>query len=184
MTLSSDILLSREISKRIKISAICLLSLLTARSQNAQKKVRFELNFSDSYVIKVKVKHDSSVVNGKDHCAYKKGTKCFLYPINISQVLYSPRKGLDSAKLKNIKYMLVPKKKAESLIKNNELILTAFKTPSDNYLAFSRILPNIEPSLYEFFHRYALLVELTGCGILKKHPDKFDKYFIKSTSND
>src|SRR5436189_2891377 len=125
-----------------------LICILSANSQSESNKVKYELGFLDSYVIKIRI--DSSIVKKRDYCIYKKGTICNLYRVKIlSIVYYSPNSYLDSLYLKNTKYILVPEKFEDSLLMNNEYLVTVFGTPSKLYLGFNKIIYVHESSNYE-----------------------------------
>lgn len=86
------------------ITILLLLSYFSSTSQEHSNESKYELGFLDSYVIKVKIKLDSPIAKGRDYCAYKKGTKCSLYKMAISEILYSPRDGLDTLNMKKMPY--------------------------------------------------------------------------------
>jgi hypothetical protein len=139
----------------------------------AQDDKKYELYFADVFVIKVTL--SNSVLQSKSYCVYKNGTLCNLYKINVDRILYCPGNTvMDSIKLLNIQYLLVPSSYGDSLVLGKELLITAMPSANVNYLAFSKILDRKLGVGYSFYHKHAYLSGLIKCNCRKK--DSFEKY--------
>jgi len=151
--------------------------LFESEGQNAN---RIPLDFADVYVLKVKF--GENLLQKKSYCVYKNGTKCNLYKIKITSVLYCPLNTVfDSSGLKKLEYIIAPMVYTDSLKSGVEFLITAMPSTSNKYIALTRLL-NIEMIDKEhrvFYHKHAYLSGLVKCK--KKKKNLFDD-FIRTQS--
>jgi hypothetical protein len=138
---------------------------------------RIPLDFTDVYVLKVKF--SESLLQKKSCCGYKNDTKCNLYKIEITSVLYCPLNTVfDSPSLMKLEYLIAPIVYTDSLKSGVEFLITAMPSSSNKYIALTRLL-NIEVlnnELTLFYHKHAYLSGLVKCK--KKRKNLFDDFII------
>lgn len=158
----------------IRLSLIYIFFFFITNEIEGQNVSRYPLDFTEVYVLKAKF--NESLVHKKSHCIYKNPTKCILYEIKVTSVLYCPTNtAFDSTSLMNLQYIIAPIVYADSLKIGEEFLITAMPSTSNKYIALTRLLnmgvTNNEPF---FYHKHAYLSGLIECK--KKKKDLFDVF--------
>ena len=123
---------------RLTITIFPLLSCLTIQAFTTIQKDTLWLEPGETFVVKLKI--IEKVWEDKCYCPYN-GTKCALFYVKISDILYLPANTfLDSGELSRIKYISVPEKYINLISLEKEFTVSLVPSASKNYLSVQRIV--------------------------------------------